>query len=268
MRRMAIALCCLLVLLASCSSDGGTSAGSADSSTAGWRELTVFAASSLTAVFQDRIAPDFEDSHPGTTVTFNVGASDSLAGQIQSEGTADVFASASGTWMDAVAKDPGVTSRTDFVRNRLVIITPPDNPAAIASIDDLATPGVQLVLAAEGVPVGDYAREALDHAGILDQAEGNVVSNEEDNASVVAKIVGGEADVAIVYESDVSGAAGNDVTAISIPKDVNVIATYPIAVVNGAPYAEAATEFVDYVTGPEGRASLEAYGFEPVTGGA
>ena len=59
------------------------------------------------------------------------------------------------------------------------------------------------------------------------------MSNEEDNASVVAKITAGEADAAIVYASDVSEAAGNDVNAVEIPDDVNVIATYPIAVVDG-----------------------------------
>jgi molybdate transport system substrate-binding protein len=120
------------------------------------------------------------------------------------------------------------------------------------------------VLAAEGVPVGDYAREALDNAGILDEAIANVVSNEEDNASVVAKITANEADAAIVYTSDVSDAAGNDVNAVTIPKDVNVIATYPIAVVEGAPNTDVAADFVAYVVGSEGQASLKEYGFEPI----
>ena len=185
----------------------------------------MFAASSLTAVFTDEIGPAFENANPGVKVVFNFGASDSLAGQIQSEGSADVFASASGTWMDAIAEDPGVTGRTDFAQNRLVIVTPPDDPAGISSIEDLANPGVQLVLAATGVPVGDYAREALDNAGILADAEANVVSNEEDNASVVAKVAAGEADAAIVYVSDVSGPAGHDLRSVEIPDDVNVIAT-------------------------------------------
>lgn len=227
--------------------------------------LTVFAASSLGAVFTERIGPGFEAEHDGTTVVFNFAGSDSLAAQIQSEGSADVFASASGAWMDEVAADPGVTGRADFVRNRLVIVTPADQAdAGISSIEDLAAPGVQLVLAAEGVPVGDYSREALDAAGILDAAEANVVSNEEDNASVVAKVAAEEADAGIVYASDVSFAAGNDVTAIEIAPDVNVVATYPIAVVEGSSNADLAAEFVAYVTGPHGQADLSEYGFEPV----
>ena len=265
MRRLFALLLATTLLMAACSSDDdGGDASSSAPEPAETTELTVFAASSLTAVFQDAIGPAFEDANPGVTVAFNVGASDALAGQIQSEGTADVFASASGTWMDEVEKDPGVSGRTDFVMNRLVIITPPDNPADIQSIDDLATPGVQLVLAAEGVPVGDYAREALDNAGILDEALANVVSNEEDNASVVAKITANEADAAIVYTSDVSDAAGNDVNAVTIPKDVNVIAPYPIAVVEGAPNTDVAADFVAYVVGSEGQASLKEYGFEPI----
>ena len=112
--------------------------------------------------------------------------------------------------------------------------------------------------------VGDYSREALTNAGIADEAEANVVSNEEDNGSVVAKIASGEGDAGIVYESDISAAAGNDVTAVQIPDDVNVIATYPIAVVTGAPNADLAADFITYVTGPDGQASLEEYGFMPV----
>jgi molybdate transport system substrate-binding protein len=227
-------------------------------------ELTVFAASSLTAAFTERIGPAFEAGRDGVTVTFNFAASDTLAEQIQSEGTADIFASASATWMDAVQDDPGVTGRIDVATNRLVIVTPPDNPAGIASIEDLAHDGVQLVLATEGVPVGDYAREALDKAGIADDAEANVVSNEEDNASVVAKIAAGEGDAGIVYGSDISAAAGNDVAAVEIPGDVNVVATYPAAVIVGATDEQLASEFVTYLTAPDGQAALEEYGFMPV----
>ena len=81
----------------------------------------------------------------------------------------------------------------------------------------------------------------------------------------MAKIASGEGDAGIVYESDISAAAGNDVTAVEIPDDVNVIATYPIAVVTGAPNADLAADFVAYVTGPDGQATLEEYGFMPVT---
>jgi molybdate transport system substrate-binding protein len=259
LQRLKIGLVTLTLMLGACSSDNGDAAAESAETT----ELTVFAASSLTKAFTDDIGPAFEAANEGTSVVFNFAASDVLAGQIQSEGTADVFASASGTWMDAVADDPGVSDRTDFVTNRLVIITPADDPAGITSVEDLAGEGVQLVLAAEGVPVGDYAREALANAGIAEEAEANVVSNEEDNASVVAKIAGGEGDAGIVYESDISAAAGNDVASVEIPDDMNVVATYPIAIVAGTPHDDLAADFIAYVTGPESQATLERYGFGP-----
>ena len=176
-----------------------------------------------------------------------------------------MFASASGTAMDVVAEEPGVTGQVDFATNSLVVVTPTDNPAGVESIEDLAGDGVQVVLGAEGVPVGDYARQALDDEGVLDAAEANVVSNEEDNAGVVGKIVAGEADAAIVYGSDVSSAADNDLLSFAIPDDVNVIATYPIAMVSGTSFPSSAEAFIAYVMGP-GQATLIEYGFGPAPG--
>jgi len=216
-----------------------------------------------TAAF-DEIAADFERSRSGVRVRLSTASSDVLAVQIRSEGVADVFVSASEPWMDVVAEDPGVRRRVDLATNHLVLVTPPDNPAGIASIADLARPGVQLVLAAEGVPVGDLAREALANAGVAAEALANVVSDEEDDAAVVARITSGEADAAIVYASDVSAAAGNELLAIALPDDVDVTTTYPIAVVEGAHDPELAEDFVSFVTGAQGQAVLEDYGFEPI----
>ena len=247
----------LALVAAGCS--GTSSSGSTASSA-----LTVFAASSLTAAF-NRIGSNFTAANPGITVTINFGSSTDLASQIQSEGTADVFASASGTAMDTLQSAPGVTDRTNFATNRLVIITPPDDPAGIISMKDLARSGVKLVLAAEGVPVGDYARQALKNAGILSQATANVVSNEDDDAGVVAKVTSGDADAAIVYTSDVAS-AGNTVRSVAIPTAVNVLPTYPIAEVSGSPYPDQAKAFLDYVVGSAGQATLEQYGFGPPSG--
>src|SRR5215210_106955 len=194
----------IVIALAACSSSS-TSSGSAAPT-----ELTVFAGSSLTAAFT-KIGTDFEAANPGTTVTFNFGSSTDLATQIQSEGTADVFAAASGTAMDTVEKNPGVEDRTDFVTNELVIITPSDDPGGVSSLEDLTKPGLQLVLAAEGVPVGDYARQMFDEAGLSKDALANVVSNEPDDAAVVSKVQSGEADAGIVYTSDI---ASSDVRAV------------------------------------------------------
>ena len=220
------------LLLAACSDpDNG---GRASGGTAEGVELTVSAASSLTEAFAE-IGDGFESANPGSTVTFNFGPSDGLAGQINEGAPVDVFASASPTWMDSVQDDgPGVTGRADFAQNRLAIIVPVDNPAGIENLDDLTEDDVQLVLAAEGVPAGDYARDIFENAGISNSALANVVSNEEDVKAVITKMMSGEADAGIGYVTDVTPDVADQITLIPIPDEVNVIATYPIAIVNGS----------------------------------
>jgi molybdate transport system substrate-binding protein len=255
--RWAGSLVAALVLLAACGSSGGAEDAEP-------RELTVSAAASLTDAF-GVIGTAFEDANPGATVTFNFGPSDGLAGQINEGAPVDVFASASPTWMDSVQDEgPGVSGRNDFARNRLAIVVPADNPAGIESIDDLAEDDINLVLAAGGVPVGDYARDVLTNAGIADEALANVVSNEEDVRAVLTKALSGDADAGIVYVTDVTPDVADQVSLIEIPDDVNVIATYPIAVVTGSQEADLAQRFVDFVLG-DGQETLADHGFLPVS---
>jgi molybdate transport system substrate-binding protein len=252
MRRLVVALVALTVLGAACASSGSSSGTT----------LTVLAASSLTEAF-GRLGADFEEAHGGVTVRFSFGPSDGLAQQIQAGSPVDVFASASPVWMDAVARDPGVDHRVDFARNRLVIITPSDDPAHIGSLADLARPGVKLVLAAEGVPAGEYARQVFTNAGIANAAIANVVSNEEDVKGVVQKVALGEADAGVVYVTDVTPAVRSKLREIAIPVAVNVVATYPIAVVSTSDHASVATQFVRDVASAHGQQVLASFGFLP-----
>ena len=258
----AVAIAVISLVATACLGDG-PNAGTGDTASAQeGSDLTVSAASSLTDAFTE-IGKAFETANPGTTVTFNFGPSDGLAGQIDEGAPVDVFASASPTWMDSVQDDgPGVTDRADFARNRLAIIVPVDNPAGIENLDDLTEDHVQLVLAAEGVPAGDYAREIFERAGISDAALANVVSNEEDVKAVITKVMSGEADAGIGYVTDVTPDVADQVALIPIPDEVNVIATYPIAVLNGTQEADLAQGFVDYVLG-DGQQTLAEYGFLP-----
>jgi molybdate transport system substrate-binding protein len=249
---------------AACSSDNGHDTGGTDATggTAERAELTVSGASSLTDAFGD-IGGAFESENPGVTVTFNFGPSDGLATQINDGAPVDVFASASPTWMDSVQDEgPGVSDRADFAKNRLTIIVPADNPAGIDGIDDLTEDGLKLVIAAEGVPAGDYAREIFQNAGIWKAAMANVVSNAEDVRAVVTSVASGDADAGIVYVTDVTADVADQVTQIEIPDDINVIATYPIAVVNDSKETDLAKRFIDYVLGP-GQQTLAGHGFLP-----
>jgi len=223
-------------------------------------ELTVLAPPSLAGAFQE-IASDFQTLNAGIRVTLSFGPSDDLAVQIQGGATADVFASISTRWMNLVELTPGITDRADIAQNEMIVVTPLDNPAAIESVEDLATPGVRVVVASTGDPSGDLARRVLARARLAAEVFPNIVSNEVDDEAVLMRIASGEGDAGVVFASNVNGAVTPIVGVIGIPGDVNVSVTYEIAVMATTPRADAAERFVAYVRSAGGQASLEAFGF-------
>ena len=230
------------------------------------RSLTVFAAASLTDAFTE-IGQNFEAANPGVTVTFNFAGSQALRTQIEEGAPADVFASANKTEMDNAIKGSFIAENApqNFLSNKLVIILPADSAGTVAKPEDLANPGIKIVLAAEDVPVGKYARQALDTmsgsfgSDFKDKVLANVVSNEDNVKQVVAKIQLGEADAGIVYTSD--AVAAPELKTIDIPAELNVIAKYPIAKLTQSPNADLADAFIAYVLSPDGQAVLQKWGF-------
>jgi molybdate transport system substrate-binding protein len=219
MRRHALALA--LLVLAGC---GG-----------GDEQVTVYAAASLTDVFQE-LAPD---------ARFNFAGSDELAAQIREGARADVYASADPSYPQALHAEGLVGKPRVFATNRLVLIVPRANPARIAGLGDLSQPGIKLVLGAEGVPVGDYARRVVPRSALA-----NVVSLEEDVKAIVGKVALGEADAGIVYTTDVVA----DVRAFELPANVRI--PYAVAVVD-----EDGAEFVRMLFSERGRRALREAGF-------
>lgn len=235
------------------------------------QHLSVYAAASLSDAFKE-IADSLQRRDPELHIDFNFAGSQVLVLQIGQGAAADVFASADDRWMQ-VARDSGLIDGTpqSFVRNRLVVIVPKGNPARIGKLQDLARPGVKLVLAADVVPAGHYARDAIfrlarqsgyapDYAR---RVLANVVSNEENVRSVSAKVQLGEADAGIVYASDVTPSVASQVRRFDLPDLANVIASYPIAVVRHAPNAALAKAFIEFVLSPSGQAVLQQNGFLP-----
>lgn len=251
----------ILVVVAAVVTTGATACGGSARPPGEDAGITVAAAASLTDAFTD-IGSRFQVRYPGASVTFTFGPSDGLGLQIAEGAPVDVFASASPRWMDTVERSSGVFARADFARNRLAVIAPVDARVPIESLEDLAGEGVQLVLAAEGVPAGDYARRILREAGIEQRALANLVSNEADVKDVVTKVLSGDADAGIVYTTDVTPELAGRVRMVSIAADVNVLATYSIAAITGTKEAALAERFVEFVLGP-GQRTLARYGFLP-----
>jgi molybdate transport system substrate-binding protein len=273
----------LAVLFAACSGDDSTATPSATPTIAVTGtptpkplsgSITVFAASSLTDAFND-MGAQFKAANPGVTVTFNFGGSSALRAQLEQGATGDIFASADTTQM-GLAKTSGVVSSdgTVFVHNRLVVIVPKANSAGITTLNDLANSGVKIVLADSTVPVGKYARAFLTAASAdpaygsdySDKVLANVVSNASNVKEVTAAVQLDEADVGVVYTTDVTAALAPDVTTIAIPDNVNQIATYPIAVTTNSGAKTVAQAFIDFVLSGAGQDILASHGFIKAAG--
>ena len=230
--------------------------------------LSVYAAASLTDAFTE-IGKAFEAQQADVTVVFNFGGSQNLRTQIEQGAPADVFASANIKEMDTLVANGLIAADAPkiFLTNQLVVILPKNNPGEIVSLKDLRQPNLKLVLAAEEVPAGRYARQVLENlnskfgADYKGKVLANIVSNEDNIRQAVTKVQLGEADASIVYVSD--AVAEPDLQRIEIPVDANVLAEYPIAPLIESEHPEMASQFIAFVLSPDGQSILKKWGFTP-----
>jgi molybdate transport system substrate-binding protein len=242
--RRALPAAALLVALTGCGDDEGATERP---------ELTVLAAASLTDVFEE-LAPGFAAAHDGAEVTFSFGSSTDLAAQAAEGAPGDVLATADETSM-RVAEDAGATGEIEaFATNVLVIVTPPDNPAHIDSLADLA--GATWVRCADEAPCGRVALRLLDAQGITAEP----ASLEEDVRATLDKVVSGEADAGLVYATD-AVAAGHAVASVAIPGAAEQPTSYVATTLAQAGNSELARAWVEHLLSPEGRAALTQAGF-------
>ena len=244
----------LLVTATAACSDDDPAAG--DPGGDGGTTLTVFAAASLTSSFEE-LGESFEKSHEGVQVAFNFAGSSDLVAQVQSGAPADVFASADEANMAKLTADDLQGSAPElFASNTLEIATPPDNPADVQSLQDLADPDINLVVCAPEVPCGAASQSLAEAAGVTLAPD----SEEQSVTDVLGKVTSGEADAGLVYVTDVI-TAGDAVQGIELPESASVVNHYPIATVADSENADLAQEFVDLVLSDEGQQVLTDAGF-------
>jgi molybdate transport system substrate-binding protein len=218
----------------------------------GGGRLTVFAAASLTDVLP-KIAP---------LPRYGFAGSDQLAFQIQQGAPADVFLAASPKYPELLYKQGLVQKPIQFATNTLVLIVPKANPAGIHTADDLTKPGVKIVIGDLSVPVGAYTRTVLANLGISAAVLKNVVSQETDVRSVLAKVALGEADAGFVYITDAKAVKGK-VGVIAIRESAQPHVVYEAAVVKSSPHLQAAYRYLTRLIRPAAQHTLERYGFGP-----
>ena len=258
MRRIAVMAAGLAaVAVAGCSSSGpGSSSPSTSSPASPTGSITVFAAASLMGTFT-QLGKQFDAAHPGDTVKFSFGASSALAEQINSGAPADVFASAATKNMDQVVTTGNASNPQNFAQNIMEVAVPPNNPAKVTSVNDLAKSSVKVALCQPQVPCGVVAAQVFKNAKLTVKP----VTLQPDVKSVLTQVELGNVDAGVVYVTDAQ-AAGSKVKGVTIPASVNATTTYPIAALTHSKLPSIAQAFVAYVLSPQGEQVLKAAGFE------
>jgi molybdate transport system substrate-binding protein len=222
------------------------------------RPLMLFTAAS-TKESAERIVGDFQ-AETGVRVLVSPGPSSGLAKQIERGADADLFLSADESSADYLASKGLIAERRDLLTNRLVVVVPATEGPELKGLGDLSGNAVKrLALAEAGVPAGEYARQALNKAGLLDQVKAKVVGGTDVRATLQF-VRCGEAEAGIVYATDVLGDSAVHV-ALEIDGNLHDPIRYPLVLIQRDALHPAARRFYDYLSSAKAAEVFRRAGF-------
>ncbi len=217
------------------------------------QEITVSGAMSLSDVFRD-IGTGFQKKHPEVKINFNFAASGVLQKQIEQGAPVDIFASASQNEMNLL-EEKGLISkatRTNFTRNKLVIIAP-----SKLTIEELKSLDKIAIGNPKTVPVGAYAKSFLENTGIYEPLQPKLIFA-ENVRQVLDYVERGEVDAGFVYFSNT---LKSNLSVSSINDSLYPTIVYPVAVILDTQKLEISRQFIEYIKSDEGQTILHKHGF-------
>ena len=208
----------------------------------------------------DEIGTLFERRY-GVAVDYNYAGSNTLLSQIELMQQGDVYMPGATMYIE-IAKDKGFVDYEQNVSYHIsVIVVPEGNPANITCLQDLARPGVKVVLGdSKAAACGKIAKKILEKNGIYDAVDANVIARTATVNELVVDICMGTADASIAWNASLIGTE-NETDVIEIPEEQNVIKVIPIGTLTFSENKDYAKLFVDFVSSDEGKRVFEKYGF-------
>ncbi len=227
--------------------------------------VKIFAAASLTNAITE-ITQIYEEQNPKTNIVPILGASSSLAKQIEAGANSDIFFSADLDWMNYLIKKQKIHANGSYpiLINELVVISPKNLNIKFRSQADFsfakAFKGHMCTGLMDSVPAGKYAKQALIKLKWLDSFKGRIVETDSVR-SALTFVERGECDVGIVYKTDAL-----------INKKIKIIGTfspnlysaiiYPIALTKQGEKKSEAIHFNKFIhTNPQVKNIFIKYGF-------
>ena len=229
-------------------------------------ELSLFAASSLSDALHDVIQL-YQTEYPDQQVQLHFAGSQTLATQIEKGAPADLFFSANQPVMQRLEQQGLIAPAVPLLGNRLIIAVRSDLPTPLQQLSDLARPGLLLAIGNPQVPVGFYTRQLFSRlaedqlfgADLVEQIKVNVISEESRVKAIIAKLLLGEVDAGIVYQSDLHAGNSHQLRAVSLPERHNPQARYPLAKVKGG--AAEADQLMTFLRSDKAQQIFQRYSF-------
>jgi len=227
------------------------------------KSLTVFAAASMKNALDD-IDLAFT-AKTGVKIIASYAASSALAKQIEQGAPADIFVSADTDWMDYAANKKAINepTRLNLLGNRIVLVAPKDSATDKVTIGPsfdlakLAGDGKIATGDVNAVPVGKYARSALEKLGAWRAAEPKFAMAESVRAALTL-VARGEAALGIVYATDARVEPGVKIVG-SFPLDSHPPIVYPVAATTTA--KPEAASYLAFLRSSAAKSIFEKYGF-------
>lgn len=260
-RRIALTLAALLPL-AGCAAPATPSPSAA--ATLAAQSVVVYAPGALSA-HTKKLTEAYQAA--GGEVTFEVGHTPMQREQLAKGAAPDVWIAANPKDMSAAA-DAGLVDKAgvkQLGRTKLVVITAPGNPGKVASLADLAKPGLKVLLGADSLPIGTatdatLAKVDATQAGFKAKVTANVASRELGVQPIVNKVMLGEAGAGIVFVTDLP-VERKGVETVAVPDDVNTIVSLVIAPVTAGKNKAGAVQFIEFLTAGAGKQLLTTAGY-------
>lgn len=207
------------------------------------------------------IAKVFEEEN-GIKVEYVFAGSTQLLSQIELSGKGDVFIVGSKKVYEASEEKELTYPSKEVAYHNPTIGVPKGNPANITSLEDLAKPGIKVILGDEEAnAIGQTSQKLIEKTG-LTGINDNVVSKTATVNEILVHLESKNADAAIITEDSAFG--NENIETISIPEDINIQQIIPVGALKDSNNLDEANLFVDFVSSDEGKAIFEEYGFPPV----
>jgi molybdate transport system substrate-binding protein len=263
MRSITLSIACLAFLLSLAPAPGCESRPrpAPPAPPPGGKPITILVASSAREAVEE-IAAGFE-KETGIEVRVAAGPSSGLARQIVEGAPADLFLAASEEWADQVREKVGVAESRPLLSGELVLVVPRGNPAGVKGPRDLSAPSVRRVaLAAETVPAGKYAEEALRALGLYQPLlEGRKIVRGADVRTALGYVERGETEAGLVYSTDARSSKEVEVAARIDPALHSKIVYPLLLLLRSAAGRDEARRFYQELASPRARDVFVSRGF-------